>query len=191
MDFSPKQLAFIGTLIAVPIASFFLVFRPQNAEIRKARAEIEVKRAMLESLREATKQASDLTLATHEIEKTIAQVEGRLPSSKELDSVLRDVAQIAAKSGLRVPRFVKNDQTREAGTAQEQAIDVEVAGDFDAFYKFLLELERLPRITRMTDMNIQRVEEKGRDGLVRGSFKLSIYYQAGGLASASANGEKH
>jgi type IV pilus assembly protein PilO len=186
MDISPRQLIFIGTLLAVPVAAFFLVFKPQSAEIRRAKAEIEVKRAMLASLREVTAQAPDLAAATGQIEAAIEQVESRLPSNKELDNVLRDVAQSAARSGLRIPKFVKSEQTREAGTALEQPLDVELAGEFDGFYKFLLELERLPRITRLTDMNIQRVEEKGKDGLMRGSFKLSIYYQAAPAAPATA-----
>jgi type IV pilus assembly protein PilO len=187
MDFSPRQLIFIAVLFAVPVAAFFAVFRPQNREINKARAEIEVKRAMLTSLREVTSQTADLQQATKDITETIAKVESRLPTNKEIDNVLRDVARIAAQCGLKVPRFVKSEQTRQAGTAQEQPIDLEITGDFDGFYRFLIELEKLPRITRLTDMNISRVEDRDRDGLMKGSFKLSIYYQGSTLTSAETS----
>jgi type IV pilus assembly protein PilO len=106
-------------------------------------------------------------------------VEGRLPNSNQLDSVLRDVATIATKNGLRVPKFSKNPQTQEAGTAKEQPLDVEIVGEFDGFYKFLLEVEKLPRILRLTDMKLERVQDKEQDGLVRASLKISIYYQQG------------
>lgn len=183
MALSPRQVVFIGILLAVPAASFALVFRPQNKEIAKARAEIASKRATLATLREVTSQAPDLQKAADEITQTIAKVEGRLPSNKEIDNVLRDVARIAADAGLKIPRFVKTDQTREAGTAQEQPIELELTGDFDGFYKFLTEIEKLPRITRLTDMNITRVEDRDRDGVMKGSFKLSIFYQGGTFAS--------
>lgn len=186
MDFSPRQLMFFGILVAVPAASFFLVFRPQNQEIRKAKSEIELKRAMLTSLREVTSQAQDMERATVEITDAIAKVESRLPTNKELDSVLRDVAQLADKHGLKVPKFVKSAETRQAGTAQEQPIELEITGDFDGFYQFLLALERLPRITRLTDMNLSRVEERDRDGLMKGSFKVSIFYQGSNFAAVEA-----
>lgn len=178
MDFSPRQMVIVATLMAVPIASFMLVFRPQNAEIKRAKDDIQAKRALLTSLREVTAQANDLSAATAQIQQTIAEVESRLPNNKELDSVLRDVAQIADRCGLRVPKFVKSAHTREAGTAKEQQLEIEVTGDFDGFYQFLLGIEQMPRITRLTDMNVQRVQEKGRDGLLRGSLKMSIYYQS-------------
>ncbi len=183
MDFSPRQLMFFGILLAVPAASFFLVFRPQNLEIRKATAEIELKRAMLLSLRQVTSQASSLERSTSEITAAIAKVESRMPTNKELDSVLRDVAQLASKHGLKVPKFIKSAETRQAGTAQEQPIELEITGDFDGFYQFLTELERLPRITRLTDMNISRLEERDRDGLMRGAFKVSIFYQGANFAA--------
>jgi type IV pilus assembly protein PilO len=183
MDISPRQVAFVGILIAVPAASFFLVFRPQNQEIRKAKAEIELKRAMLTSLREVTSQAENLERATEEITGAIAKVESRMPTNKELDSVLRDVAQLADRHGLKVPKFVKSQETRQAGTAQEQPIELEITGDFDGFYQFLLALERLPRITRLTDMTLSRMEDLGRDGQMRGTFKVSIFYQGSNFAA--------
>ncbi len=174
-----RQAFFFAVLIAVPVASFFFVFKPQNAEIAQARKEIEHKQAHLKQLREATRQTEDLQRANEEIRESIQAIEQRLPTGKEMDDVLRQVSQIAGRSGLQLPVFRKSNQPLPAGLAMEQPIEVEINGDFDGFYEFLLELERLPRITRIPDLTIERVEDENADGRMTAEFTLSIYYQGG------------
>lgn len=175
MRIGVRQLLFMLLLLAVPLASFFLVFRPQNREIEKAKVEITLKRAMLEKLRAATAQTDDLEAANAEIRQSIAAIEARLPSGKEIDTVLREVAQIAARHGLKIPEFKKADKALPAGEAIEQPLEVEVTGDFDGFYRSLLDLEKFARITRLSDMKIVRTDES--NGSMRAVMKLSIFYQ--------------
>lgn len=175
MKFGLRQLIFFTVLVAVPVSSYFLVFRPQNAEISRAKAEIEHKRAMLQKLREATAKAPDLERANAEIAESIRAIEARLPSDKEVDDILRQVASLADKNGLQVPVFKKGDKPLPAGLALEQPLEVEFTGDFDGFYNFLLDLEQLPRITRLPDLGIERNDKV--DGDMRASMTLSIYYQ--------------
>jgi type IV pilus assembly protein PilO len=187
-----RQFIFIMVLLAVPLASYFMVFKPQNAEIAKARTEIELKQAMLEKLRAATAKTADLETANAQIKQSIDAIESRLPSTKEIDTVLREVAVIAGKSGLKVPTFKKNDKKLPpGGLALEQPLDVEITGDFDGFYRFLQDLERIPRITKIQDMKISRQEEG--DGNIKAAFTLTVYYQEPIAATASAEskgGEK-
>lgn len=185
MNLTPRQLIFAGVLVAVPAAAFFALYRPMDKDLKAAKASIELKRTALEALRAQTAQTPNLQKENEAMQAKIAEVEGQLPSSKELDAVLRDVARIATKEGLRVPKFSKNEQQRPAGTAQEQPLDLEIVGDFDSYYSFLLALEKLPRITRLTDMQLQRLEDK--DGHMRCTFKLSIYYQTGGSNAGLAD----
>lgn len=181
MFMSPRQLVFTAVLIGVPVASFLLVFRPQNHDIKKIKQNTDLKQQALEKLRATTALKADLEREIVEIRRTIVTVEKNLPTSKELDTVLRDVAQIASKVGLRIPKFSRVAEVQDAGTAREQQLDVEVAGDFDGFYNFLLQIEKLPRITRLTDLKLERIVDaaESKDGLARASFKLSIYYQEG------------
>ena len=101
--------------------------------------------------------------------------------------MLRQVSGIAAKNGLKIPNFKKNDKTAPAGMAMEQPLDIEITGDFDGFYKFLLDIEQLPRITRFTDLEIVRSDKSGgsgaantADGDMKSKFVLSVYYESDG-----------
>lgn len=175
MNAGPRQFVFFAVLLAVPVASFFLVFRPQNTTIHHAKLEIDHKQAMLEKLRQATSQSADLARANQEIRQSIESIQARLPTTKEMDEVLRQVSGLAGRSGLRVAQFRKSDKSAAAGPAVEQPIDVEITGDFDGFYNFLLDLEQLPRITRIPDMEITRSDQN--DGEMKAKFTLSIYYE--------------
>ena len=171
------QFLFSAVLLALPVCSYFVVFRPVNAKIDQGKKEIEHKQALLAKLREATSQTEDLQRANDQIRESIDSLQAKLPSSKEMDNVLRQVSGIAAKNGLKVPTFKKNDKTAPAGLAMEQPLDIEITGDFDGFYKFLLDLEQLPRITRLTDLDVIRSDKV--DGEMKSKLVLSVYYEGG------------
>jgi len=170
-----RQLLFFAVLLSLPIASYFFVFKPQNLEIEKAKKEIEHKQAMLDKLRLATAQTDDLARANDQVKQAIDAIQARLPGTKEMDNVLRQVSGLAGKSSLRVPQFKKSDKISPAGLAMEQPIDIEITGDFDGFYQFLLELEQLPRIMRIPDFSIVRSDKV--DGEMKTKLVLSIYYE--------------
>ena len=112
-----------------------------------------------------------------------------LPSTKEMDNVLRQVSNLARDRDLRVPDFRKSDRPIGAGVALEQPIDIEITGNFDGFYQFLLELENLPRITRMRDLTLARQQGRSSDDSLpemKAEFTLSIYYEPDAQKSASA-----
>jgi type IV pilus assembly protein PilO len=185
MHWGPRQYLFILVLLAVPLASYLLVFRPQNREIARARTEIELKAKMLDKLREATAQAADLESSNREIASAIEAIRARLPDSKSIDTVLREVAQIASRHNLKIPVFKKDDKILPAGDAMEQPLDIDIQGDFDGFYRFLLDLERVPRITRLSDMKLTRVDDE--NGGMRAKVTMSIYYRPDTVATADAS----
>jgi hypothetical protein len=61
-----------------------------------------------------------------------------------------------------------------------------LSGDFNGFYAFLLQLEKLARITRVTQMQLQKIDE--HDGQMQAQMTLSIYFEPdNGNAIAGAN----
>jgi hypothetical protein len=50
-----------------------------------------------------------------------------------------------------------------------------LAGDFKGFYSFLLALEKLPRITRVTQMQLTKINDK--DGQMQATMTLSIFFE--------------
>jgi type IV pilus assembly protein PilO len=172
-----RELFLLAVLLALPLCSYWLVFRPQNAEIGVAKQEIEQKRQMLNKLQETTARNDDLLRANEEIRRNISSIEARLPSNKEVDAVVRQVSDLAVESGL-APPSIESDVPVTAAMYMEQPLKMKINGDFKGFYEFLLKLEQLPRITRLPDMKVTRSRES--DGHMQAEFTLSIYFQPEG-----------
>jgi len=174
MRFGVREIILIAVLLALPLSSYWFVFRPQNREIAQARQEIEHKRSTLDRLRELTAQNADLERANAEVRESIAKIEARLPSDKEVDRIVRQVSSLAVEVGL-APPTLKSEPPQPSGSYMEQPLLMATSGDFHAFYEFLIRLEQLPRITRMPAMIIERAEEQ--DGHMEAGFTLTIYFE--------------
>lgn len=177
MRFRFREIVFFAVLLGVPTASYLFVFRPQNSEISQARAEIQHKEQMLNELSVVLSQTKDLEALNNEIKSTIDMIESRLPSAKEVDVVLAQVAEIAIGHKL-VLEKVKSRKPVPAASYMEQPLDMVITGDFGGFYSFLLDLEQLDRITRMPKLDIKRISEM--DGDMKAEFTLSIYFEPEG-----------
>ena len=192
-----RDLAFVAVLMAVPIASYFFVFAPRNDEIAKARAEISAKNVRLENLRRLTSRIGDLGREIVEREEELERLNQKLPDREGVDRILEQVTQLAQKSNLAV-RSVKGEKVVPAGMAMELPLKTTIEGNFDGFYQFLLDVEALPRITRVHSMKISKLGMGPRDnpdemvgGSMRAEFTLSIYFNdTTGSAAAPAAGSK-
>lgn len=174
MKLGARESAVLGLVLAIPVASYALVFSPQNHDISAARKEIGHKQELLDKLRVETARNADLASANQGIGDRIAEIESRLPTNKEVDHIVRQISELAIDSGL-TPPTLASGKPIEAGTYWEQPLVVTTAGDFEGFYRFLQKLERLPRITRIPDFSLRR--DPKVDGQVAIEFTLSIFFQ--------------
>jgi type IV pilus assembly protein PilO len=179
MKFGIREMVLLLVLLALPVASYILVFRPVNEQIDKAREEIAHKRSMLDKLREATARKQDLQRANDEIKAGIEAIEAQLPTDKELDDVVRQVSDLAVEAGLASPNLT-TDKPVAAALYMEQPLKIKMAGDFKGFHDFLTRLEDLPRKTRISDMKVAR--DADVNGSMKAEFTLSIYFQTQGGA---------
>ncbi len=174
MKLGPRELFLLALLLAVPLSTYWLVFRPQNNEIARARMEIEHKESMLAKLREETARNADLAAANERIRAAVQDVEARLPSNKEVEGIVRQVSDLAVEVGLEPPAL-KSGKPVKAALYMEQPLEMSMTGNFHSYYEFLLRVEQLPRITRVLDFKLVRDHE--HDGAMKAEFTLSIYFQ--------------
>ena len=81
----------------------------------------------------------------------------------------------------------------------ELPLNLVVEGEFLGIYRFLSDIENLPRITRVSDLEIRRdqvsglspVDEDGRAGLVDMTLVLVIYFEDREVAFANTEGQPH
>jgi len=176
MRFGFREFIFLVVLLAVPAVSLFYVFQPRNREIRQALDEMQVKQARLDRLDEVTSKIEDIGLAILEGRESIGFIEAKLPSEKDVEGILEEVWAITS---------VKTNDSKPAALYRELPLEMMVEGDFDGFYQFLLQLENLPRITRVHKLRLQRTssntrfnQQKTTPGSMKADFTLSIYFES-------------
>ena len=183
MRFGIRELIFLVVLLAVPVASWWYVFKPRNAEIQQAHREIEIKQAKLDKLREVAKRIDDIGLAIEQGRDAVELVEAKLPNREQVEDILENVWQLAKRNRLTL-RSVESEKPVPAALYMEQPLKMVVTGRFDGFYQFLLEMENLSRITRVPRMRLERLSKSGGNddveldwGMMTAEFTLSIYFE--------------
>jgi type IV pilus assembly protein PilO len=180
MRFGLREVLFLIILVAVPAASLFYVFRPHNIRIERQLGEIQRKETELVQLHEVLSQVDDLDRAIAEGRELISMIEGKLPTEQNVDEILDQVWQVTVGNGLAV-KSVKASKVEDEGLYRELPLEMVVEGSFDGFYRFLLELENLPRITRIHEMQLERLKTQSSSaamfGQMKAVFTLSIYFQ--------------
>lgn len=184
MRFGIRETIFFIVLMAVPIASFYFVFKPRNELINQAKVEIELKQSRLDRLAAITDRLDDLGLAIANGRESIELIEQKLPDKEGVDDILEQIWQIAKRNRQTV-KSVKSKKIVASALYMELPLEMIMVGDFDGFYQFLLELENLPRITRIHKLKLERLGRRGggndediRPGTAKAEFTLSIYFES-------------
>jgi type IV pilus assembly protein PilO len=185
MRFGIREVIFILVLLAVPVASFWYLFKPRNQQISQASEEIKIKQAQLEKLNTVLSRIPDLGKAIDEGRTAINDIEKKLPYADDVEGILERVWQISRENRLLV-KSVKSEKPVPYARYMELPLKTVIEGEFDGFYQFMLELEALPRITRINQLKLQKIivkpgatdDPQPAAGDMRAEFTLSIYFES-------------
>ena len=173
MKFGIRELLFLALMIGLVVAAT-LVLQKSHARTVSLKADTLTKQREMADLKQSTAGIVDWGQKFAELKQAISFFESKLPQEKEIDKILKEVWQMAEQNSL-VTRTVKTQKSERGPNYSEQPITMALAGDFNGFYSFLLQLEKLPRITRVTQMKLEKMQE--RDGSMTASLTLSIFFE--------------
>src|SRR5207249_3308765 len=164
MKFGIREIIFVVVMLGLLGSTNYFVFSKSNKKKADLLADIRQKQQALSNLQQATAGIEDLNNKIDELQKAITFFESKLPQEKEVDKILKEVWQMAEANQL-TTKTIKTLRSERGPSYSEQPIQMNLAGDFNGFYSFLLQLEKLPRITRVTDMQLQKISD--RDGAMQ------------------------
>lgn len=174
MNSSMRHLIFFVLIIAMAYVSWAYMIKPANENLTQQRATMEIQKAKLDELERATTAAEDLSEQLKKIEGAIAVFESKLPPSSEIHTVLEDVTLIAQHHGL-IPKTIRTLKKEENRGYIEQPLEMELHGNFNSYYAFLLELEQLDRITKIRELRLKKKSKS--EGQTEARFVMSIFFQ--------------
>jgi type IV pilus assembly protein PilO len=183
MKFGFREIVFLAVMLGLLGASYFLVFSKADARRAEKQKRIDERTQALAELKRATDTVQDVDHKIAELQQATSFFESKLPQAQEMDKVLKEVSPLAERNNLQT-RTVKTLKPQRMNGYTEQPIEMTLTGDFAGFYEFLLQLEKLPRLTRVTHMNLTKVAE--RDGEMQALITLSIFFEPDTGANAAA-----
>jgi len=185
MKFGIREVIFVLVMLGLLGSTNYFVFSKANKKKQDLLSDIRTKQAALSNFQQATAGIEDLNNKIDELQKAITFFESKLPQEKEIDKILKEVWTMAEANQL-TTKTIKTMKAQRGPSYSEQPIQLSLSGDFNGFYAFLLQLEKLQRITRITDMNLQKISD--RDGEMQAQMTLSIFFEPDtGSSVAGAN----
>ena len=181
MQFGIRELIFVLILLGIPGAWYMAVAKPREAQKAERAGEIARRIEQIKEVSKATAEVEDVQAEIQKLQNAIAHFQNMLPSNREIETLLREVWDLAGEHQL-IAKSVRPDQIVPAAQYAELPIRMEIVGDFDGFYSFIRDIEKLPRITRMPRIKVQR-QAQDEAGVVKASMTLSIFFEGEQAAS--------
>ena len=185
MKLGIREILFFIVMLGVLASSYFFIFSKANARRTALQADTLAKQRALADLHTATAGIKDINNKIDELEAAIKVFDSKLPQQREMDTILQQVTQLSQSAGL-LTKTVRPTKSVTAANYSEEPIELSLSGNFAGFYQFLLNLERLPRLTRVTQMKLERMNDQ--DAQMTAELTLSIYF-APDVSSASASAQ--
>lgn len=164
-------LTVAGLAIVAGLAAAFVVY-PLLERTAADQQAIRARRAELVKVQRVVSRISDLKQEIKRLEDALAFFEDRLPEEREIDVILREV-WLTADSNSLSPRRIQTDRPENHPRYNTQPITMTLEGGFGRFYEFLLGLERLPRITKVRQMQITK--SPTQEGVVEADLLMDIF----------------
>jgi Tfp pilus assembly protein PilO len=163
MKFGIQGVMFVIAIMAL-LAGGFVLCNKENQLKMELSADTDKKQRVL----------NDLDRKIAELQQAVNFFESKLPQAKEVDSVLKEVWQRAESNSLQI-KTIKTPKAKRGAKYSEQEMNMSLSGNFNGFYTFLLQLEKLPRLTRVQKMGLTKINE--RDGDMQAEMTLTIYFE--------------
>lgn len=174
MNSNVRKIVFFVMIMGMTYASYVFMIKPANRDLAFQQEKLSQKFAKLRELETAPDVLDDINAQLKRLENSIKILESKLPPKNEIHTVLEDVTVIAQSNGL-TPKTIKTLSQKSSNGYIEQPIKMELHGDFNSYYSFLLSLEKLDRITKIREMIIKR--DSDEEGAMSASFVISIFFQ--------------
>ena len=167
-----RKAVFFVLLLGLVCVGYQRMIKKANSKLAEAKVRLQDKLDKLAEFKQASAATEGLTKQLEQLQEAITFFESKLPPTSEIDKVLHDVTVIVQKQGLRSKRVLRLTKKDNSGYV-EQPLKMELEGNFNSFYSFLL--EKLPRIMKIREIKLAKQTKD--EGKIKADFIVSIFFQ--------------
>jgi type IV pilus assembly protein PilO len=181
-DLSNKQRLLIMAVIVVVILGVFYqyTYKPYQADIRNARAQLETLQTDLQGLRAIAAKLPQFEEETKKLKRQLDDIRKQLPQEKEIPGLLENVSRAGTESGLGFDLFRPKKEV-DKGFYVEVPVDLVVKGPYHSIATFLDKVTHFDRIINISSFNFGKATEDRGQVVITGSCLATTYrYTEGG-----------
>jgi Tfp pilus assembly protein PilO len=153
-------------------------YRPAARELARLDGQIAAAERELESNQARTQIRPIVEQKVNESRRKLERFDQRLPRQQDLGQFIGDITHLSQRSALRrwstqthVPR------PSDDRLLSELPIELHFEGEFPGVFAFLRQMEQMPRLTRVRDLQVK--SKPNTPGEVEVQVSLAIYYSEG------------
>ncbi len=157
-----KGVIILIICIAVSAAAFYLDTQPQLVSLGSVERKEESLKADFKKKQWKAATLPKLKEQLAEIEKSLGELQRRLPNKAEVAGLIQDISQAAIASGLRSELFKPGDERSDKDVYVKLPITLTLSGNYHAFGKFVSSVAAMPRIVTQHNIEITTNTGQGR-----------------------------
>jgi Tfp pilus assembly protein PilO len=172
MQFGFREMIFTSLLLGMVAGTYATIVQPHARVRRQQLAEMRSMDAALSVIHNSDDGFDALAHRVDQHQQATALFRSRLPRQSEAQKAIDEVLQTAAANSLQAGSVLLL-KAQQINGVTSQPIKLQFSGNFNGFYSFLLQLEGMPRVTRMTQLNLRGSDE--HDGQIQADMTLAMY----------------
>lgn len=171
-----------GIAVVMTAGIYFLLFAPQQRRLAELRESI---RTLDEQLVLRDAEVAELSVIQADLKRAnglLNDYQTRIPDSADLGDVVEHVSAIANRLGLE-NQNIEPLAMQQRGPLTAVPIRISFDGDFSAAFNFLRDVERMPRVARVTELLVGfgRSDENpprgGPANQLRTEMTMEVFYE--------------
>lgn len=186
-----KLLLSIVALLVVAVGFYYLIYSPKMKEITAVSQQLKTKQAELTRLQAEAAKKDQLERRLQELQRQVAETEAKLPSSREIPTLLVQLEGLAAQVGANLTLIrpgppqgqAQGGQPPRPGAAPSPApglglqqfnLELNAEGTFDKVQSFVRGIENFPRFIAMSDLKITPLPAKQGESPERPKLAIGL-----------------
>ncbi|MFA5778994.1 MAG: type 4a pilus biogenesis protein PilO [Elusimicrobiota bacterium] len=171
-----QEMGAIAILFAAGLWAYWkYLYNPIKGEIARLEQDLSQKQSQLETTRQAAQELEVLEAEFKVIELEAKEMERKLPKSKDLPKLIRDITKTLEKHKITVQNFTPSKESPKTYFS-EIPISLQVTGNYHNLANFLADIGQYERVINTYDVTLTpRPASKESPDTIAASLKLITY----------------
>jgi len=150
-----KIVISIVPALIISVVVIVLLILPKNKEIKALEIKISAQDNEIAKSQSKAEKLPEITAENERLKKRLGQLKEQLPEEKEVSGLLKQVSDLAIRSGLQVLLWrPEQKKLHSSGIVYEIPVKVELSGGYHSLGYFFSSLARLNRIVNISDIRL-------------------------------------